>query len=255
MLATSATLASAANRLFWIFMMVCLSLDAGRATGASVPDRPGCCGAEGGAPARRARPEVRPETQDRKLVEITESTSSPPMTMLVMLVETFSRRRALDEDADEQHAGDDAVQRAAAAEDRDAAEQHRRDDLELVELRVVAAGAAVAQRVVDPGERGDRAGHDEQQELRPLDVDPGEAGGLVVEPDLVDPAPEGREVQQQREQRRPARTKGTRTTGIAAALDDPLLRQVGPALREVGDRPRCRAGRRRARGRAPGCRS
>ena len=53
------------------------------------------------------------------------------MTMLVTLTVTFSSRRALRDDADEEHAGDHAVQGAAAAEDRDPAEQHGRDHLQL----------------------------------------------------------------------------------------------------------------------------
>ena len=75
------------------------------------------------------------------------------MTMLMTLTVTPSSRSALEMTPISSDAGDDAVQRAAAAEDRDAAEQHRRDHLQLQPGGVVAAGAAEAQRAVDAGER------------------------------------------------------------------------------------------------------
>ena len=83
--------------------------------------------------------------------------------MLMTLTVTSSRRRALEMTPISSDAGDDAVQRAAAAEDRDAAEQHRGDHLQLEAGGVVAAGAAEAQGVVDAGERRDHAGEHEER--------------------------------------------------------------------------------------------
>ena len=96
-------------------------------------------------------------------MDTTESTSSSPMMMLMTLTVTLSRRRALEMTPISSDAGDDAVQRAAAAEDRDAAEQHGRDHLQLQPGGVVAAGAAEAQRVVDAGEAETDAGEHEER--------------------------------------------------------------------------------------------
>ena len=146
-------------------------------------------------------------------MDITESTSSSPMTMLMTLTVTSSQAQRAGDDADQQDSGDDAVQRAAAAEDRHAAEQHGRDDLQLEAGRVVAAGAAEAQRVVDAGERRDGAGQHEQHELGALDVDAGEVRRLGVQPDVEDAAAERREVQQQREGDREHERTGSGSPG------------------------------------------
>ena len=110
------------------------------------------------------------------------ATSSVPVMTLMTSEVTPARRSALAERADEEHAGDDAVQRAAAAEDRHPAEQHRRDDRQLHARRVVAAGAAVQQREVDAGEARDGAAEDEEDELRAPDVDAGERAASLFRP-------------------------------------------------------------------------
>src|SRR6478609_93365 len=67
--------------------------------------------------------------------------------------------------ADQEHPGDHTDDLAAPAEDRDAAEEDRGDHLELEAGGVVPAGAGESQREVDPGERRDHAGEEEQHEL------------------------------------------------------------------------------------------
>ena len=138
------------------------------------------------------------------------------------------------EHAQQDHAGDHAVQGAAATEDGDAAEQDCRDHLELEPGGVVAAGAAVAQRVVDAGQRRHGAGEHEEDELRASHVDAGEVRGLVVEPDLEDALPNDEEVQQQHEEHQQDEERDD-DHGVAG-LADALLGEVGPLLREVGDR-------------------
>ena len=128
------------------------------------------------------------------------------------------------------------MEAAPAAEDRDAAEQHGGDHLELEAGGVVAAGAAEAKRVVDAGERRDRAGEHEEPELRQRDVDAGEVRGLLVEPDLEDAAAEGREVQQpgEADQQEHERDQDHRQAGAVAirsvARSDQFSREVGDGL-------------------------
>ena len=140
------------------------------------------------------------------------------------------------EGADEQHAGDDAVQGAAAAEDRDAAEQHGRDDLQLHAHRVVAARVAVQEREVDAREARDRAAQHEEDELRAADVDARELRGLLVQADRVQRSAERGEVQQHGEDDRQDRERDHDHRDRRAR--DVRLREVGPQLGEVGDRRR-----------------
>ena len=122
------------------------------------------------------------------------------MTMLMTLTVMLLQPQRAGEHADQQHAGDDAD---AASPRPPKIETPPSSTAAMTwssrPVRVVAAGAAEAQREEDAGERRDRAGEDEEPELGARDVDAGEVRGLGVQADLVDAAAERREVQQQRE--------------------------------------------------------
>ncbi len=140
------------------------------------------------------------------------------------------------EHADQEDTGEDAVQAAAAAEDRDAAEEHGRDDLQLEPGRVVAAGAAEPECVVDAGEGGDHSAQRRTaMNLVRSTSTPVKCAASVFSPIVVDAAAERGEVQQQRERRSASTTNGTMISGMLV-LADLRLGEVGPPLGEVGDR-------------------
>ena len=96
---TSAT--SAVDRVEWSFMCATFLW-------VPTPTRRGWSGAGGPSRFRLAVDGARPSA--RTLVDITEATRSSPMMMLMTLTVTLSQAQRAGDDADQQDAGDDAVQ-------------------------------------------------------------------------------------------------------------------------------------------------
>ena len=166
---------------------------------------------------RRRRRGAMPTT----LGPTTERISRAPVTMDERLAGTSASCSALRSDAEQQDAGDDAEQAAAAAEDGDPAQQDGRDDRELQAVAVVAAGAGVAQRPEDAGEGGHHAGDDEEPELGPRDRMPAKRAASALLPMAI--------------QRRGRTAVACRTTPKITARTATMMMTHG--MREAADRP------------------
>src|SRR5437899_9520537 len=77
-----------------------------------------------------------------------------------------------------------------AARERGPADHRRGDRVELPALAGIGLGRVEARHQDDPGDRGAGSGNEIEEELDPLDVDPGQEGGLLVAADGVGAASE-----------------------------------------------------------------
>src|SRR5260370_32103631 len=109
-------------------------------------------------------------------------------------------RQRVDDDAEEQGAEQRALHRADSAGDRDAADDASRDDGELIALRDVGIGDAVARNPKIAAEAGDRSGERMDEKLLGGKVDAAIARRDWIAADRIEPAPDAAVVEQRPEE-------------------------------------------------------
>ena len=172
-----------------------------------------------GLGAARRRRNSRPRRAKSDAFGIsTLSSSSVPVTTPIARCSKLVRKSAFWRPAKTRDREHDADDRPAAAEDRDPAEQHDRDDAQLEPEAVVLHGSREAEGVEDARERADEARHHEEDQLRPLDTDPGEPRGLLVRAHHEQRPPDRRGVQDDPEDDRKHDEDPDRVRQVAAGV-------------------------------------
>src|SRR6266850_1467957 len=100
------------------------------------------------------------------------------------------QHQAVLDDPHDASADEHAQHAPRAARERGAADHCRGNRVELPALPCVGLRGVEARHQDDPGDRGAGSGNQIKDELDPLDVDPGQEGGLFVAADGVGAAPE-----------------------------------------------------------------
>ena len=154
------------------------------------------------------------------------------------------------DDPDDRGADQGAADAALTAEQAGAADHHDGDRVELHRLARLGQPGGDPRDEDQGSERGAQAADRVDREQHPAGADPGQARGLEVVPDGVDPPAERRVVQQERRPRRRARASAR----TASARRDGLPASSQAMVRAPWSRRRSACRRRRSsrrRGRSP----